>query len=831
MAATARQPKAPRKGMPETVRRPPAWSTNARASPTYSPANSTIRLPSGPPPTNQGGFPPLGGQTNGTRPQDAAQDRNIQSLSGLTGTTITLSTKTEQRYEGVIASTNSEGGVIGVTLKDVREINKPGAPLKDTIFIAATNIASWQSGPADAKVPNGDSFRTDTDISGKAQSGRERELQAWSEDVPGSPPPTTTNHDEIGDELTFGPSTGAKIPWDQFTANEKMFGVTTSFDEDAYTTKLDRSAADYKERERKAQRIASEILGGTTTNSHIAEERGLDVDDSGINEEDKYGAVVRGTNAYVPPGARKQNSTGSVASPSPKPEIPKVSINGPDGTPVVTKEPSPPSVKAPSPAPSSSSSTKPPADPLPAFRDFVTNERQRLTQKKQALFKSEMDKRKAELLKFSQSFKLNKPIPDDLVPILAKDEDKQRQIREKSTQDAQSSQARAIGVSSTLTPSPSATRMPQPPVSAKLVPEVIRKAAPPTVVASKTPSPASSASAAKAPAMKPASKPEGKPSSSMFIQVIPPFKGPKSRSAAAAPSALPQTNGSTSTTTATGSSPAPTSPTTLANRLNVNASSFRPNPKNPTSPIPSNASASASASPKPKSTEASAPAPNPFFGTKVIKKGAVHVKDDFNPFKHNKVAEASAITALWPFNGKRYNQMFPALQHQPQPPPAHIAPPGPPPVAHPVYEEGEPHRYVYYAPYYPGQPMMPGMPPPPPGAYVSSPYMQPMPYPPGMPPNGQPMYAASPMPQMPPPQYMPQPPHGAYPPPPNGAVPRASMPPTPIPGHAHQYYHQSPQMQHAVPYPMMMPPPGGPNGPPHPYEAGPAPPMGGVSHA
>lgn len=50
---------------------------------------------------------------------------------------------------------------------------------------------------------------------------------------------------------------------------------------------------------------------------------------------------------------------------------------------------------------------QPPADPLPAFRDFVTNEKQRLTQKRQALVKSEMDKRMAELKKFSQSFKVS----------------------------------------------------------------------------------------------------------------------------------------------------------------------------------------------------------------------------------------------------------------------------------------------------------------------------------------------------------------------------------------------------------------------------------------
>lgn len=71
------------------------------------------------------------------------------------GTTITLSTKTKQRYEGVIASTSGEGDTTGVTLKDVKELTQPGAPLKDIFFIASTNIETWSSGPADAKAPNG----------------------------------------------------------------------------------------------------------------------------------------------------------------------------------------------------------------------------------------------------------------------------------------------------------------------------------------------------------------------------------------------------------------------------------------------------------------------------------------------------------------------------------------------------------------------------------------------------------------------------------------------------------------------------------------------------
>ena len=47
-----------------------------------------------------------------------------------------------------------------------------------------------------------------------------------------------------------------------------------------------------------------------------------------------------------------------------------------------------------------------PADPVPAFRDFVSNERDRLMKKKQALMKHEMDKRMADLVKFGQSFKV-----------------------------------------------------------------------------------------------------------------------------------------------------------------------------------------------------------------------------------------------------------------------------------------------------------------------------------------------------------------------------------------------------------------------------------------
>ena len=56
----------------------------------------------------------------------------------------------------MVDSTTSEGDTAGVTLKDVKDITTPGAPLKDQLFIASTNIESYASGPADAKPANGD---------------------------------------------------------------------------------------------------------------------------------------------------------------------------------------------------------------------------------------------------------------------------------------------------------------------------------------------------------------------------------------------------------------------------------------------------------------------------------------------------------------------------------------------------------------------------------------------------------------------------------------------------------------------------------------------------
>ena len=76
--------------------------------------------------------------------------------------------------------------------------------------------------------------------------------------------------------------------WDQFKANEQRFGLTSDYDENIYTTRIDKSHPLHRMREAEAERIAREIEGDTSTNVHIREERGIRHEDDGMDEEERY---------------------------------------------------------------------------------------------------------------------------------------------------------------------------------------------------------------------------------------------------------------------------------------------------------------------------------------------------------------------------------------------------------------------------------------------------------------------------------------------------------------------------------------------------------------
>lgn len=80
--------------------------------------------------------------------------------------------------------------------------------------------------------------------------------------------------------------------WDQFSVNEKKFGVKNTFDENLYTTKLDRSKMTEKQL-RAADKLAKEIERQTSSNFHLNEERGKVWSKDDMDEESRYSSVIR----------------------------------------------------------------------------------------------------------------------------------------------------------------------------------------------------------------------------------------------------------------------------------------------------------------------------------------------------------------------------------------------------------------------------------------------------------------------------------------------------------------------------------------------------------
>ncbi|KAL1538135.1 Polyadenylate-binding protein-interacting protein 3, variant 2 [Salvia divinorum] len=125
---------------------------------------------------------------------------------------------------------------------------------------------------------------TDSCISQSRNVEAGRELERWvpDEDDPGCP--------EL-ENIFDGPWNRG---WDQFEVNKTLFGVKSTFDEELYTTKLDRGPRT-KELEREALKIAREIEGEQTLDLHLAEERGIQIDGNiEIDEETRFSSVYRG---------------------------------------------------------------------------------------------------------------------------------------------------------------------------------------------------------------------------------------------------------------------------------------------------------------------------------------------------------------------------------------------------------------------------------------------------------------------------------------------------------------------------------------------------------
>ncbi|ORY79109.1 hypothetical protein BCR37DRAFT_394440 [Protomyces lactucae-debilis] len=360
-------------------------------------------------------------------------DKLAAVIAKLTNKRAEVTLKSGLRYAGIVSQVDVANG-LSVTLRDVQAVNvangsksgaastlnelviKPG----ELVQVHGPNEQPQQQQPAhpSSNTPSSIAWKTDVDISGRSYI-KERTLQAWQPDSQDEGFSLESDSTPARGPQSAGAGVGGK--WDQFAANEQLFGVKSQWDEDVYTHKLDTSRPDFAKRQAEAAKIAREIEGAASNNPHVLEERNLTVDDSGMTEEDKYSGVARTANRWIPPAqraaAQAQNS-GQPVDPA-----------------IISAQLARPSAGGLTPSRATPSSGK--DDPIEAklmrtFQDFVGKEETRIQQKKAQSLKKEKDGRLQDLLKFSQSFKLKTPVPEDLIPILTKDKSKQDAIVQKS---------------------------------------------------------------------------------------------------------------------------------------------------------------------------------------------------------------------------------------------------------------------------------------------------------------------------------------------------------------------------------------------------------------
>lgn len=141
-------------------------------------------------------------------------------------------------------------------------------------------------------------FKTDADISNSG-GVRERNLKRWE--------PSTSSTVDLSLEENGNSN------WDQFEANERLYGIKSNYDEKFYTTTIDKSNPLYRQRAVAAEKLAREIEASSAMSSHVSEERGQIIpNDNGQDDEDKYSGVrrdftplvTRQSNTYTPPAKR-----------------------------------------------------------------------------------------------------------------------------------------------------------------------------------------------------------------------------------------------------------------------------------------------------------------------------------------------------------------------------------------------------------------------------------------------------------------------------------------------------------------------------------------------
>ncbi|XP_048538459.1 polyadenylate-binding protein-interacting protein 4-like isoform X2 [Triticum urartu] len=256
--------------------------------------------------SSSGGFTSAenGGKLGHANP---SRDRLVYVMTQIIGHHVDVHVKNGSVISGIFHATNTD--------KDFGIILKMAQPIKDTSVGGQINTSDVVRKPETMIIPAQELvqvFAKDVTLGGdelpkgpvhdkrkdlmidsaisRSHFPEERELERWAPDEGDSDCIELEKFDRKGHRS-----------WDQFETNAALFGVKSTFNEDLYTTKLERGPH-MRELEKHASRIAREIEGEDTEDLHLAEERGLYLDeDLEHDEEIKYSAVRRDTDTTVKP--------------------------------------------------------------------------------------------------------------------------------------------------------------------------------------------------------------------------------------------------------------------------------------------------------------------------------------------------------------------------------------------------------------------------------------------------------------------------------------------------------------------------------------------------
>ncbi|KAK7261657.1 hypothetical protein RIF29_27973 [Crotalaria pallida] len=240
--------------------------------------------------------------SKGVSYESPSHDRLVYITTCLIGHQVEVQVKNGSIYSGIFHATNADKD-FGIILKMARLVRdgslrgqKSGVefigkapskmliiPANELVQVIAKGVAVTRDDrPSESHHDMHQEIMVDSLISQSRHVDLGRELKPW---VPDEDDPQCPELDNIFD----GPWNRG---WDQFETNETLFGVKSTFNEELYTTKLEKGPQT-RELERQALRIAREIEGEDTQDLHLAEERGLH-GNLDIDEETMFSSVYRG---------------------------------------------------------------------------------------------------------------------------------------------------------------------------------------------------------------------------------------------------------------------------------------------------------------------------------------------------------------------------------------------------------------------------------------------------------------------------------------------------------------------------------------------------------